>query len=214
MLQLGHRFSTCSAFLLEGRSAQSLRILRRESGKFPMSRPGRILILDLSGEGNYMFKQSSKIPLKCGGQFLILAVVCLLFAAASVTAQYKGYRSVFKTTTDISKDAVLLANPAYDIDQCANLNPSCNWINGELGHQNSSYSEDDSVPFRAKMTNLTAGQTYSYTINWDATDNPTPNHGYDYLTTYNRTVAGADVCAGVTNCPATSSFFAIPTDLL
>ena len=71
-----------------------------ESGEFPIRlAPEEVLILDLeildlSGEGNYMFKQSSQIPMKFGGQFLILAVVCLLLAAGSATAQYKGYKTV------------------------------------------------------------------------------------------------------------------------
>jgi hypothetical protein len=135
-------------------------------------------------------------------RLIATAATCVVFVAAAVSgvnAQYKGYKKILTrsaTTLD------LLAQPSYDIDQCANLTPGCQWVNGELGHQNSSYTEGDSVPFRVKLTNLTVGETYTYTINWDATDNPTPNHGYDYLTSYNRTVTDANVCDGqITGCP-------------
>ena len=160
-----------------------------------------------------MFKQSSKTRIRLAGKLLIVTVACMLLALTNVNAQYKGFKRVLTPAQPTeAENILLLANPGYDIDQCANLDPTCNWVNGELGHQNSDYAEGDTVPFRVKMTNLTIGQKYSYTISWDATDNPTPNHGYDYLQTYNKTVVGANICKSVTGCPAGGSTAAIPID--
>lgn len=106
--------------------------------------------------------------------------------------------------------------PTVNIDQCQNSSSVCDtasagkWTNGNLGQNNSNYPEGTSVPFRAVMKNLVVDATYSLTLEWDTTVNG-GKHGYDYLTTYNRTVAAADPCAGVT-CSGPTNTLAIPTD--
>jgi hypothetical protein len=54
-----------------------------------------------------------------------------------------------------------------------------NWIQGNLNAQNSVYGEGDFVPFRTKVTGLTAGTSYTLTIGYAAVQ--TGLHAYDYL---------------------------------
>ncbi|HEX2923183.1 MAG TPA: hypothetical protein VHS28_04045, partial [Chloroflexota bacterium] len=90
-----------------------------------------------------------------------------------------------------------------DLDQYANKGGS--WVNGNLGDSKATYYEGDSVPYRLKLTGLTTGATsHTVTIEWDATKGG--KHAFDYLTTYNRTVTGANPCAGLTcSAPTTNS---------
>lgn len=106
--------------------------------------------------------------------------------------------------------------PSANIDQCENVPSTCstanssNWTNGNLGQHNSSYPEDSSVPFRAVMDNLVVDSTYSILLEWDTSVN-SGDHAFDYLTTFNRTEASADPCAGVT-CSSPTNTLAIPID--
>lgn len=108
------------------------------------------------------------------------------------------------------------SKPSVNIDQCENISSVCdssnagNWINGNLGQNNSNYPEGSSVPFRAVMTDLVVDQTYSVVLEWDTTVNG-GDHAFDYLTTFNRTVATADPCAGIT-CSGPTNTLAIPVD--
>src|SRR5262249_42081943 len=106
------------------------------------------------------------------------------------------------------------ANPSANIDQCANdpfPSPSsdgCNtsasqWVNGNVGASKSSYSEGDSIPYRITMDNLSLA-SHTITIEWDTTKSD--KHAIDYLTTFNRTVATADPCLGVSGCGSPSTF--------
>jgi uncharacterized repeat protein (TIGR01451 family) len=114
------------------------------------------------------------------------------------------------------------ANPAANLDQCANdpLPSShldgCNssatqWVNGNLGASKSVYFEGDSIPYRMTFSSLAFGPTHPHTvtIEWDTTKSS--KHAIDYLTTYNRTVANANPCLGVTGCGSPTTF-AIPAD--
>jgi hypothetical protein len=114
------------------------------------------------------------------------------------------------------------ANPAANLDQCANdPAPSshldgCNslasqWVNGNLGSSKASYFEGDSIPYRMRFTNLAFGASnpHTVTIEWDTTKSS--KHAIDYLTTYNRTVANANPCLGVNGCGSPTTF-AIPAD--
>jgi uncharacterized repeat protein (TIGR01451 family) len=92
------------------------------------------------------------------------------------------------------------ANQAANLDQCANGSAGstvCTWQNGDLNNSNSFYREGDSVPFRAVLTNLSPG-THTLVIQYDTEQNG--KHAYDYLTRFDRTVTGADPCAGVSPC--------------
>jgi hypothetical protein len=113
----------------------------------------------------------------------------------------------------------LAANPAANLDQCANFAGvapnqatncsasdlpagSNNWVNGNLGQSKALYHEGDSVPYRMRFSNLALVDPVSHTpivhkvtIEWDTTKSS--KHALDYITTYNRTVAGADPCLQV-----------------
>src|SRR6266545_1887585 len=114
---------------------------------------------------------------------------------------------------------VLAANPSADLDQCANdpapsshldgCNATANqWVNGNLGASKSSYFEGDSIPYRMRFGNLSLA-SHTVTIEWDTTKSG--KHAIDYLTTWNRTVANANPCLGVSGCNS-STTFAIPDD--
>ena len=109
------------------------------------------------------------------------------------------------------------ANPSANLDQCANDSaPSphtdgCDtsasqWVNGNLGASKASYFEGDSVPYRMRFDNLAAGP-HTVTIKWDTTKSG--KHAFDYLTSYDRTVATANPCLGVTGCGSPTTL-AIP----
>jgi hypothetical protein len=113
------------------------------------------------------------------------------------------------------------ANPSATLDQCANdpaPSPStdgCNsgptdWVNGNVNEAKAVYFEGDSLPYRMTFENL-ALSSHTVTIEWDTTKGG--KHALDYLTTFNRTVADANPCLGVTGCnPATFTTRAIPVD--
>jgi hypothetical protein len=103
------------------------------------------------------------------------------------------------------------ANPALNLDQWANLSPA-SWQNGNLNQNNSSYVEDDSVPFRMILTNLVAQHTYTVGINFDTTVNDA--HAYDYLTTYDwsENSPAPDPTQSVSGIPGGTSTIAIPVD--
>lgn len=107
------------------------------------------------------------------------------------------------------------AGSGPNLDQCANSDTTCDtnhasqWQNGNLNQVNAHYSEGESVPYRARLTGLTAGATYGVTIEWDTTKSG--KHAIDYLTSVGRTEATADPCAGVTCVPPTNTL-PIPVD--
>ena len=90
------------------------------------------------------------------------------------------------------------------IDQCANGESGiadCTgaaWINGNLNENKSLYKGGDFVPFRAQITNLTGGSTYTLRIGYDAVEGGL--HAYDYLGSYDATENAAgqrvDPCDG------------------
>jgi hypothetical protein len=116
------------------------------------------------------------------------------------------------------------ANQSADLDQCANdpfpspssngCNASANpspWVNGNLGESKAVYFEGDSIAYRMRFGDLTAG-AHTVTIEWDTTKSG--KHAIDYLTTFNRTVLDANPCLDVSGCtyPGTPSTFPIPAD--
>ncbi len=113
-----------------------------------------------------------------------------------------------------------------NLDGCANgdfgapeLCTGANWENGNLNAGKSHYFEGDSVPYRTIFENLTAGNTYTITIEYDTTQGG--DHAFDYLTSFDRTepTPGNDPCTRkvggsvVTICdPLTSVTTPIPID--
>ena len=113
------------------------------------------------------------------------------------------------------------ANPAVNLDQCANgplatpafCDLSGDWVNGNLGMSKAHYVEGSSVPYRILFSGLTTGSgSHTITIEWDVTKSG--KHATDYLTSFDRTEANANPCAGVAGCVLTGpkSTFAIPID--
>src|SRR5207302_1372012 len=78
---------------------------------------------------------------------------------------------ILTATGSLSEGQLRFANTAANLDQCANgalataPNPQTNtncatsgdWVNGNLGSSKAHYLEGDSVPYRLRLTGLTAG---------------------------------------------------------
>ena len=123
------------------------------------------------------------------------------------------------TTTLRASSSFTDANPSASLDQCANDPvPSSNtdgcsaaasdWVNGNLGASKAVYLEGDSIPYRMTFGSLSLS-SHTVTIEWDTTKSGT--HALDYLTTFNRTVATANPCLGVSPCNSPTTF-PIPAD--
>ena len=107
-------------------------------------------------------------------------------------------------------------HPSATLEQCSNIAVTCDsdahdaqWQTGNLGQSNSSYLEGESVPYRATFKDLTVGQTYMATLQWDTTQSG--KHAIDYPTSYDRTELTAMACAGIA-CGGTNASLAIPMD--
>jgi uncharacterized repeat protein (TIGR01451 family) len=104
--------------------------------------------------------------------------------------------------------AAVSAHQSVNLDQCANgpfgspQDCGTGWQNGDLNPEHSFYREGDSVPFRAILGGLSAG-SHTLVIQYDTTKSG--KHAYDYLTSYDRTVAGADPCFGIAGCSGAPS---------
>ena len=133
------------------------------------------------------------------------------FFVATYSVVARGLQTARVATTTFTD------KPAVNLDQCANLGTTCNtgtssqWQNGNLGQSQATYFEGDSVPYRAVLTGLEAGQTYTLKIEYDTTQSG--KHAIDYLTDFDRTETTADPCSGVAGVPScAASTFPIPLD--
>src|SRR5579862_8610340 len=93
-------------------------------------------------------------------------------------------------------------NAAADLDQCANgpmgAPVPCAggaWTNQNLNANHSHYLEGQSVPYRLALSDLAVGAQHVVRLQWDALEGD--DHAIDYLTSFDRTEASADPCAGV-----------------
>ena len=114
------------------------------------------------------------------------------------------------------------ASPSGSLDQCANGNSfpipatqcsssdASHWINGDLNSSKSSYREGDTVPFRAQMGGFTSGSSHDVVITYQTSKSG--KHAYDYLTSFAKTVLGADPCAGNATCSGPPAVFPITPD--
>src|SRR5215469_6179623 len=115
------------------------------------------------------------------------------------------------------------AAASASLSQCGNLASgtptNCTWQNGNLNANQAHWLEGDSVPYQLVMSGLTPNTSYTVTIGYDTTKGG--KHAIDYLTSYNRTMAGgapsitptngaASECSGVTGCTTPPNTFAIP----
>lgn len=121
------------------------------------------------------------------------------------------------------------ANPSGNLDQCRNgatgTDPCTgnNWVNGNVGSQNSQYFEDQYVPYRMTFDSLTVGTNYTVVLGYDNTHSG--KHALDYLGTFNTLTisnratntaalrAGVDPCSGVAGCVLASPTSTAPITL-
>src|SRR5438876_12144329 len=108
--------------------------------------------------------------------------------------------------------AAVWAASAANLYQCANLGNgpvNCTWQNGNLNSNQAHWLEGDSAPYQLVLSGLTPNSSYTVTIGYNTTIGG--KHAIDYLTSYNRTMAGgapsmtptngtAAECQGVTGC--------------
>ncbi len=137
--------------------------------------------------------------------FMLIAIS--LGAVSSANAQSK------------SKSAYVFAPEAAaaDVEQCQNGPASApvgctlggEWAGGNSGDSKSHWVEGQSIPDRIIMTGLTPGAGQTIQFDWDTTKSG--KHALDYLTSFNRSLASADPCAGIAGCGSPSTF-PIPTD--
>ena len=124
--------------------------------------------------------------------------------------------TVLASTTFTDTGAPSSAN----LNQCGNGQVSspeqctgANWVNGNVNSSKAHYLEDDSVPYRLLLDNISTGSAvHTVTIEWDTTKGG--KHALDYLTSYNQTESsGNNPCSDVAGCSLASfTTFAIPVD--
>ncbi|HUX04075.1 MAG TPA: hypothetical protein VMV53_04125 [Acidimicrobiales bacterium] len=114
--------------------------------------------------------------------------------------------------------------PKIDFPQCANdtftgNSGDCNWVNGDLNANNSTYAEGESTVQAVDITKLLPGSSHTLVIDYQTTKNSL--HGYDFLTSWNWSELPTNLCdvmAGPgctqtgTNAPAGTTTAAIPSD--
>src|SRR5437763_637153 len=117
------------------------------------------------------------------------------------------------------------AASSASLNQCGNLSSgaptNCAWQNGNLNANQAHWQEGDSVPYQLVLAGLTPNSSYTVTLGFATTK--AGKHAIDYLTSYDRSMAGgapsvaptngiANPCLGVTGCTAPPNIFAIPAD--
>ena len=115
-----------------------------------------------------------------------------------------GLTSALTAQTEFSDGA--------NLDGCGNGNPptlTCTWQNGDLGSSKALYQEGQSVPYRIVMSGLTAG-SHTVVFGYDVTNSG--KHAIDYVTSFDRSITGADPCSAGTLCSGAPNNFPIPVD--
>jgi hypothetical protein len=121
------------------------------------------------------------------------------------------------------------ASPAINLDQASNggigktpVSP-VGWENGNQNGQKAHYNEGESIPYRARITGLTATKTYRATFGYDITHSS--KHAIDYITSNNRISETVNPCrndgaaaddvspcvGGASNTSGTGSVIPAPT---
>lgn len=90
------------------------------------------------------------------------------------------------------------SSPAINLDQASNggigktpISP-VGWENGNQNGQKAHYNEGESIPYRARLTGLTAGKTYRATFGYDITHSS--KHAIDYITSNDRIAEIVNPC--------------------
>ena len=120
------------------------------------------------------------------------------FSYSYQLTDFSGLYTVNVYETSDTSHANLIATTTFwdpTLSQCANGNPpatTCAWQFGDLNGSNSQYAESQVIPFRWEVSGLTPGSTHTVHINYDFSKGGPK--GYDFLTAYNITETGANVC--------------------
>ena len=119
-------------------------------------------------------------------------------------SDFSGLYNVYLyKSSDIGHNQVVAFTTFWDptLSQCADGSPhavTCSWQFGDLNGSNSSYGEGDVIPFRWELSGMAAGSTHTFHLNYDFSKGGPK--AYDFLTSYNVTETGADVC-GASQAP-------------
>ena len=104
-----------------------------------------------------------------------------------LTALGNGPDMTFGTADDEKASTTFTdAFPGVTLNQWETLDHK--WANGQANTNQTRYLEGDTVPYAAKFTNLTAGNTYGFIINLNTYQQNTNAGGFIYLDSYNRSV--------------------------
>ncbi|TKJ30526.1 MAG: hypothetical protein CEE40_04825 [Chloroflexi bacterium B3_Chlor] len=114
---------------------------------------------------------------------------------------------------------VVFAGDVNIYNQCANDDGeggptgTCNWTNGAIQPNNSTYTEGDAVVHRLHLDGLDPG-THTITVEWQTTK--AGKHAFDYLTSWDWSedwITLADFCSGISGCTGwTADYHLIPPD--
>ena len=112
--------------------------------------------------------------------------LCIL---SFLNAKFNKNLVLFATFLFMSIGLVFAQQPAANLDQlrngsAASPNDPGQWVNGNLGAQNSHYSEGFSSAYRAIMTNMPSSTVVTLTLEYDVKHSN--RHALDYLTYYDR----------------------------
>ncbi len=113
---------------------------------------------------------------------------CNTFVTSILNSRVKKQMLLFLTFLVFSVYA-FAQQPAANLDQlrngsAASPNDPGQWVNGNLGSQNSHYSEGMSAAYRTIMTNMPANTVVNLTLEYDVKHSG--RHAIDYLTSYDR----------------------------
>src|SRR3954452_8230555 len=131
-----------------------------------------------------------------------------------VTATGPSSGTATTTFTDnISINMDQCQNGTNGSDPCNDTDPT-DWARGDLVSSKARYNEGDSIPQRMIIGGINGQTSGSVAIEYDTTKSN--KHAFDYLTTWNRTVAASDPCAesGTNHCSGSPVLAPIPTDPL
>src|SRR5262245_4894367 len=106
------------------------------------------------------------------------------FAAALILAGCNGSPP---PANELGTHMLAASNPAGNLDQCANgplsAPQQCTgsaWSNGNLNQNQAHYLENQSVPYRLRLSNLATGSTHHVVrIEWDTSQGGA--HALDYI---------------------------------
>ena len=110
----------------------------------------------------------------------ITAGSALLFVIGALLPPFAGTASAAVATVSFQQCANGTAAPH-----------SCDWINGDVGHNNSVYSEGMSLPQRLLLTSITPTAGNHHSLVFDSAWTKAGKHAFDWITSYDQAAAAA-----------------------